>query len=175
MTYLIDKNDNILQDDDPKVLFYEIAIFLSSRIVCLRDETIKRIVENMFNSGILNLLEESETFRELECQNWIQQIVIFSEISWWSDVVADESSYYWVPNEEIVLWAILFESLKDYELSHTNNTLYDIYTTNLQYFCDPRCLGRSWYNDITVDFKESMKNMINEIDAQKRNASLKSL
>lgn len=166
MTYHIDENKNILQDD-PKVCFCKIAIYLSFNIACLGEDTLNLIVEYMFNSGVLTLLEESETFRELECQKWIQQIVIFSEISWWADVVADESSYYWVPNEEIVLWAILFESLEDYELSNTNNTLYDIFNQNLQYFCDPRCLGITWYNEITLDFKESMKNLINEIDTQK--------
>ena len=163
MTYHID--DKI--QDDPKVCFCKIEIYLRFKFACLGEETIKRIVENMFNSGILNLLEESETFRELECQKWIHEIVLLSDMGWWADVVSGESSYYWEPSEEIVLWAILFESIEEYDLSNTDNTLYDIYTQNVQYYCDPRSMGISWYNDITLDFKESMRQLIQGIDAQK--------
>lgn len=166
MTLIIVKNDNILPDD-PKFIFCKIAIYLATKIVFLGDDTLERIIEYMFNSGILTLLEESLTFRQLKFQNWIHKIDLFSDMSWWTDVVLGESSYDWEPSEEIVLWAILFESMEEYETSNTDNTLFDIYTQNVQYYCDPRSLGRSWYNDITVDFKESMRELINEIDAQK--------
>lgn len=166
MTYDIDENKNILQDD-PKVRFCKIAIYLSTKIVCLGEDTLNLIVEYMFNSGILTLLEESITFRHLECQKWIHKIDLLSDMSWWTEVVSGESSYYWDPSEEIVLWAILFESMEQYELSNTDNTLYDIYTQNVQYYCDPRSMGISWYNDITLDFKESMRQLIQGIDAQK--------
>ena len=166
MTYIKNKNKNILHDD-PKVIFCKIALYLSTKIVCLGEDTLERIIEYMFNSGILTLLEESVTFRQLKFQNWIHKIDLFSDMSWWSEVVSGESSYNWEPSEEIVLWSILFESMEEYELSNTDNTLFDIYTQNVQYYCDPRSLGRSWYNDITVDFKESMRELISEIDAQK--------
>tara|TARA_B100000900_G_scaffold266740_1_gene227717 strand:- start:1472 stop:1984 length:513 start_codon:yes stop_codon:yes gene_type:complete len=162
--YQIDENNNILHDDDPKVIFCKIAIYLSTKIVCLGEDTLERIIEYMFNSGILTLLEKSVTFRQLKFQNWIHKIDLLSDMSWWTEYVSGESSYDWEPSEEIVLWAILFESMEEYELSNTDNTLFDIYTQNVQYYCDPRSLGRSWYNDITLDFKESMRELIRGID-----------